>query len=530
MFTAPPAKKKKASNGHSNNDTESSPNENGSSVSVKDDDLLLVEDNIAKPIPSQKTPQSQFKKEKLETKANIKKEIKADLADTSFPKLIDHNVTKHKIPKQSTLTATETSVHYEVNIKMSQTKVEKTESISNSQSAELPKDSTKTPIEPTEDPLEPMDQIEQTDDIPMAVDFDEFLETTTIEKKNSDSRDSDSSDETEVNSTEIVVKAMVHCDITGNSKSSNEVPKPDPKSQPKAIKPPNYNEIKSINFDQQYFDKKVATKITIEPNSNKENCPQNETSVIKEKAQPIILESKNNKKNNQQKKVPVKKGRPAKPKQIVQKNETETKFRRSSRNSSMKAQQKMTEQKDDIYDYDDDYDEFAVPEPPKPRWKSTRGNSSTKNEEKSPVKRASTKEQVNEEPKVKKPRKLYNPLDSIDLDDVLQPQIIEKTSTSINIPQLEDDQLTTASFESHDLNGMDSVINQVTKNLVRMEAQQFDDLFETPCFERGQLNETATFSYRKFASKSAYSRVRKSTDSADETQSKKSKTAPVEDE
>lgn len=535
-FTMPPAKKQKKSTGHSNNDTESSDNENESTEAIEEDVLLLVEDNIPDLIPSQKLPKSPIKKEKLEIKANIKKETKVDLVDTSIPKLMGHNVTKHKTPNKPTLTTTETSIHYEVNIKMSQIKVEKLEPVLNSEPTQLLKDSTKTLIEPTEDPPKPIEEFGQTEDIPTAIDYDDIMEATAIEENNSDSRDSDSCDETEMQSTEMVVKAMVHCDIQGNSQSSNKVPpKPDSNSQPKAIKPPNYDKIKSIDFDQRYFDEKVAKKLKIEPDSNKENRPQNKTSVIKKKVEPIIVESINNKNKNQQKKVPVKKGRVTKPKPICSKDESETMVRRSSRSSSMKAQQKMSEQKDDVFEYDDDYDDFAVPELPRPKRKSSKGKSSTKNETKASVKRAPAKKQVNDEPKEKKPRKLYNPMESIEeLDDELQPQMVEKTATSKIIPELEDDQLTTASFESHDLNGLDSIVDRVNKNLARMdettEAKKFEELFETPCYERGQMNETVTFSYRKFASKSSYSRVRMSSDSADETQSKKWKIIQVEDE
>lgn len=524
-FTVPPAKKKKRKtpNGHSNNDTESSDNENGSS-----DDLLLVEDDVSDPKLSQNMPKTQIEKVKLETEANIKKETKADLVDISFPKMMDHNVIKRASPKTSTLITTETSVRYEVNIKMSQTKVEKVESVSNSQPAELPKDSTETPIKTTDDPSEPIEQFGQTDDIPTATDFDDIVETTAIVKKNSNSENSDSSDDTKLKSTEIVVKAQVHCDIKGNSQSSHKVPKLHTKNQPKAFKPLNYNEITSIDLDQKQFDRNVPKKIIIEPNNDKENRSQNETSVSKEKVETIIVES--NKK--QENRIPMKRERVAKPKPIPPKNETETKVRRSSRTSSVKAQQKMSKQIDDVYEYDD-YDEFAVPKSPKPKRKTTKANSSTKNEtkapvKKAPVKRASTKKQVDEEPKVKKPRKLYTLSEYLDVDDELQTPAIEKPSTPKITPHIEDDQLTTASFESRDLNGMDNVLHRVNKNISKMEntteANKFDELFETACFDRGQMNETATFSYRKYAMKSSYSRVRTSTDSAGEIQSKKSKT------
>lgn len=503
-FTVPPAKKKKASNGHAINDTEFFDTENGSEA-IEENDLLFVEER-----PSQNVPKSQIAQEKLETKANIKKENKSDLADMSFFKVMNHNIT--------------------------------TESVSNSQSAELPKDTTDTTIEPTDDHSEPIEQFEKTDEIPTAI--DEILKTTAIERKNSNSRDSGSPDETDVKSTEIVVKAMVHCDINGNCQSTNKCPKPNTKRRSKigykkklkAIKPPNYNEITSIDFDQRNFYEKVAYKITIEPNNNKENQPQNESFVIDEKVEPIVVESNNNKTKNQQKKVPVRKGRVSKPKPTLQKNEMETKVRRSSRTSSMKAQQKMSEQKYDIYEYDDGYDEFAVPEPPKRKRKTSQGDSSTKTETKAPFKRVPAKRLIDEEPKVKKPRKLYNPIESIDSNEELQPKIIEKplTLTSKFGPQLEDDQLTTASFESHDFKRLDGVINRVNKNLVKMvettEAKKFEDLFETPCYERGQINEGATFSYRKYAMKSSYSRVRMSTDSAHESESKKSEAIQVEDE
>lgn len=534
----PPAKKKKISTGHSNNDTESSDSENESTKAIEEEDLSLVEDNLPDPIPLQKLPKSPIKMEKLEIKANIKKETKVDLVDTSIPKLMNPNVTKRKTPKKSTLTTTETSVHYEVNIRMSQTKVEKLEPVPNSQPTQLLKDSTKILMEPTEDPPKPIEEFGQTEDISTAIDYDDILEATAIEEKNADSRDSDSCDETEMQSNEIVVKAMVHCDIRGNSQSSNKVPpKPDSYSQAKSIHSPNYDEIKSIDFDQRYFDEKVAKKIKIDPDNNKENRPQNKTSVIKEKLEPIIVESNNNKNKNQRKKGAVKKGRVTKPKPkpIFSKDESETKVRRSSRSSSMKAQQKISEQKDDVFEFDDHYDEFAVPELPKPKRKSSKGKSSTKNETKAPVKRAPAKKQTNDEPKKKRPRKLYNPMEFIEkLDDELQPQMVEKSSTSKIVPQLEDDQLTTASFESHDLNGMDSVFNRINKNLVRMdettEAKKFDHLFETACYERGQMNESVTYSYRKFATKNSYSRVRMISDSADETQSKKLKKMQVEDE
>lgn len=521
-FTVPPAKKKKRKkpNGRSINDTESSDNENGSS-----DDLLLVEDDISDPKLSQNMPKTQIEIVKLETKANIKNETKADLADIPFPKMMDHNVTKRAAPKTSTLITTETSVRQKVNIKMSQTKVEKVVSVSNSQPSELPKDSTESPIKTTDDPSEPIEQFGQNDDIPMATDFDDIMETTSIEKKNSNSN----SDDTELKSTEIVVKAQVHCDIKGNFQSSHKVPKSHTKSQPKAFKPLNYNEITSIDFDQQHFDKKVAKKIIIEPSNDKENRSQNETSVSEEKVKTIVVES--NKKK--EKRIPVKRGRVAKPKPILPKNETETKVRRSSRTSSVKAQQKMSIQKDDVYEYDDDYDEFAVPEPPEPKRKTIRANSSTKNEtnapvKKAPVKRAPAKKQVDEEPKVKKPRKMYTLGNYLDSDDELQTPAIEKPSIPKVTPQIEDDQLTTASFESRDLDGMDNVLHRVNKNILKMknttEANKFNELFETPSFDRGQINEAATFSYRKYAMKSSYSRVRTSTDSAGEFQSKKAKT------
>lgn len=260
----------------------------------------------------------------------------------------------------------------------------------------------------------------------------------------------------------MVVTADVHYDINGNRPkigASQKIRKRRP------IKTPNFDEIISIPFDEGYFNKKVAkilqTPITVEyASDNKENRPLPVTEIKPEKrdvAPKIKIEA-----------------------------------RRPSRSCAQKAMKKLSEQKDVYY-----FDDFAVPAVPKPKRKYTKRNEIF--EPKPALKRAAeppTKKTVGRL-KAKRSRKLYTVPDTMDIDEV--PEVVDTKPVIF----IDDDQLTTASFQSTECKGILNETKRIRDNMTRInqntEAVQFDQLLRGPFYDRGKLNASATYSYRSYA-------------------------------
>lgn len=297
---------------------------------------------------------------------------------------------------------------------------------------------------------------------------------------------SGSEDETNHISTTIEVKAQIHFDADGN-RPNIVAPKLNRKIK-KSAPVPDYDQIESIAFDEDHFEKKVVPKLVPELQSHALALPKKSSKNVSKS----IVEAFYGQKRAEIDVKPVGSG-----------------IRRTTRTCAKKTNEVLAQlNKSTVYDFDD----FCVPGTPKPKRKATarrtkaesnviklslKGNKNPK----PPLKRAATEETV-EQPviKAKQPRRLYSGhFYEFENDDIVSSDGKEEKLKLKKFTSIEDDRLTSSSFSSDDVDPVDHILKNLNKINMNEEAKRFDSLFAGPFFERGQENQNVSFSYRKHA-------------------------------